>query len=307
MRKVTLLFINLVFIFSLSNAQVIDTLPVNQAEFIPALKDRFEATNRSDLKDLFKELDSQIKSGEMSDKVLDNFISATNHMLKLRGKAFPQIQLLLRSYLDLNQLTLNPSEWEQFQKTLETFMDNSKPGDLVKIQDFIDFTIPLFRENALWYSKRKIWQLSTDQFILSYEENGPKVKLSQGDFFGKTPDDSIQILNTSGTYNYLTKIWEGEAGMVNWERAGLSSSEVYATFGNYTIDLRTKGYSIDSVEFTFKNYFNQTIKGQLEDKMSSVADIESLRFPRFSAPRENVPVLELTKNVTYHGGFTLAG
>ncbi len=145
---------------------------------------------------MFKELDSQIKSGEMSDKVLDNFISATNHMLKLRGKAYPQIQLLLRSYLDLNQLTLNPSEWDQFQKTLETFMDNSKPGDLVKIQDFIDFTIPLFRENALWYSKGKIWQLSTDQFILSYEENGPEVKLSQGDFFGKTPDDSIQILNT---------------------------------------------------------------------------------------------------------------
>ena len=307
MRKVTLIFINLVFIFSLSNAQVIDTLPANKAEFIPALKDRFEATNRSDLKDLFKELDSQIKSGEMSDKVLDNFISATNHMLKLRGKAYPQIQLLLRSYLDLNQLTLNPSEWDQFQKTLETFMDNSKPGDLVKIQDFIDFTIPLFRENALWYSKGKVWQLNTDQFTLSYEENGPEVKLIQGDFYGKTPDDSIQILNTSGTYNYFTNIWEGEMGMVNWERAGLSTSEVYATFGNYTIDLRTKGYSIDSVEFTFKNYFSQTIIGQIEDKMSSVADKESLRFPRFSAPRENVPVLELTKNVTYHGGFTLAG
>ena len=206
MRKVTLIFINLVFIFSLSNAQVIDTLPANKAEFIPALKDRFEATNRSDLKDLFKELDSQIKSGEMSDKVLDNFISATNHMLKLRGKAYPQIQLLLRSYLDLNQLTLNPSEWDQFQKTLETFMDNSKPGDLVKIQDFIDFTIPLFRENALWYSKGKVWQLNTDQFTLSYEENGPEVKLIQGDFYGKTPDDSIQILNTSGTYNYFTNM-----------------------------------------------------------------------------------------------------
>ena len=74
MKKLTLLFIKLVFIFSMSTAQVIDTLPVNKAEFMPALKDKFEATNRSDLKYLFKEFDNQIKSGELSDKVLDNFI-----------------------------------------------------------------------------------------------------------------------------------------------------------------------------------------------------------------------------------------
>lgn len=307
MKKLTLLFISIAMVCSLSMAQVIDTLPDTKEAFVPALKKMFDATNRSDLKDLYKTFDSQIKEGLISDPVVDKIISSSNRMLKLRGKAYPQIQLLLRSYIELNEIPLNNTEWSQFQSTLEAYMDDSKPGDLVKIQDFIDFAIPLFRENALWYSQGKVWQLSTDQFVLSYGENGPEVKLTKGDLLGITPGDSIAVLNTAGTYNYLSKIWEGEKGLVNWERAGLSPTEVNATFGPYTIDLRTKGYSVDDVIFTFKDYFPSTVKGRLEDKMVSISDIESLRFPRFSAPRENIPVQEITKNAVYHGGFTLAG
>ena len=307
MKKIILLFILTGMLIPVSFSQVIDTLPSNKEDFVVALKQKFDATNRSDLKDLYKEFDSQLKQNLIPDNVISNLAEASNRMLQLRGKAYPQLQQLLRYYMKLNEIPLSTSEWNQFQQTLMKLMNNAKAGDSKVVLDFIDFAIPLFRENALWFSKGKIWSLSNDNFILSYEENGPLVSVSSGDIKGKTTGDSLLILNTSGTYDYLTHKWKGSKGLVNWERAGLVDNEVNAVFGAYEIDMKTQGYSVEEVTFTFKDYFASSISGKLEDKMVASATAITTRYPRFSADRENLPAQEITENVLYYGGFTLAG
>lgn len=307
MKNFILLFILVWILIPNGHAQIIDTLPSNKEEFVVELKKQFDATNRSDLKDLYKTFNSQLSQNLIPDQVVNNLIVSSNKILQLRGKAYPQLQQLLKYYLELNEIPLNNSQWDQFQTTLNGVFDNSKAGDSKIALDFIEFAIPLYRENSLWYSKGKVWSLSSDQFELKYGENGPLVSLASGNLKGKTPGDSLEILNTRGVYDYFSHQWEGTKGTVNWERAGLASDAVYATFGNYEIDLKTQGYTVPEVTFTFKDYFPTSIKGTLEDKMVSIANVETTRFPKFSAERENVPAQEITDNVFYYGGFTLAG
>ena len=293
---------------SLTNAQAVDTLSHNKAEFISGLSNLFEATKRSELKDLFKEFESLDKAGKISDDLMKHIIKSTNKMLLMRGKAYPQLQDMLKSYLALNSIPLTSSEWTDFQNTLDMVMLNSKKGDTKSTLEFMKFTTHLYKENALFYSKAKIWSLSNKNFKLSYKpEVGPIVTVSNADIKGKTAGDSLLVLNTSGFFEYSTSLWNGDKGGVNWERAGLPASEVHANFEKYTINMSTQEYQVDKAIFTYNNYFERPIEGKFEDKIVSSATVETTRYPQFSAKKEDVPAQDITENVKYYGGFTLAG
>ncbi|MEZ4978145.1 MAG: hypothetical protein R2772_02510 [Chitinophagales bacterium] len=306
--KKLLLVISLFFLaFSQGISQVIDTLSADKTLFVKELNQLFAETKRSELSDLSKEFETQIKNGLVSDPVIDKIRQASNKMLLMRGKAYPQLSSMLSYYLELNKLELNGAEWLDFQSVLMQVMNNSKKGDTKSSLDFIEFAIPLFRENAIFFSTAKTWKLSNDKFKLRYAEEGPIVVSEQCDIIGETKGDSIKILNTAGTFDYNSKMWNGTKGEVNWLKAGLPKDEVYASFGAYQINTNTQAYAIPEVTFTYKNYFKTSLKGSLDDKMTTSTSSQTIRFPRFVADSESVPPQEITPNVVYYGGFTLAG
>lgn len=167
MKKIIFTFLLASFsLFSLQ-AQVIDTLSTNHDTFMQELKQKFDETNRSDLKSLYKEFETQIKDGKIPDHVIDKLIVSSNNILKMRGKAYPQLQKLLERYLALNAIPLQNNEWDQFQNTLLQVMSSAKKGDTKSSLEFIDFVIPLFKDNALYFSKAKVWSLEEESFELS--------------------------------------------------------------------------------------------------------------------------------------------
>jgi len=307
MKKLIFLFLLVGLTFTHVKAQVIDTLSKDKVGFMKDLKQQFDATNRSELKDLYKNFDDQVKQGKISDEVINKLIITCNKILEMRGKAYPQLQQTLENYMELNALPLAANEWTMFQETLLMLIDNSKKGDTKTTLDFMEFAIPLFRENALFYSTAKIWSLQEGNFKLSYGTEGPIVQVDRGIIKGKTPGDSLVVFNTSGSYVYFKTTWNGQSGSVNWERAGFPATEVFATFNNYEIDMSTQAYLVENVTFTYKNYFQTSIVGKLEDKIVTAANPQTTRYPRFSAERANVPEQRITENVFYYGGFTLAG
>lgn len=306
MKLFKLIIISLVF-FSFTKAQNIDTLPNTKVEFLKGLDEMFSATKRTDLRDLYLELDSKIKTGKLNDAVLSNIIASSNTMLKMRGKAYPQLQQLIHGYLQLNEAELSSSEWSDFQNTMSLVMKNSLNGDTKTSLDFLEFAIPLYKNNALYYSKGKTWYLDNNNFKLAFLEGKPIVNVTSATLKGATNGDTITIYNTSGTYDVKTTLWKGNSGKVTWEKSGLSASDVFATFKKYEIDMNTQGYVVSEANFTYKNYFDKVIVGKLEDKVVATSSEETARFPRFTASKENVPPQRISDNVTYYGSFTLAG
>jgi len=293
--------------FNISNAQAVDTLSLDKTEFVKELSSLFNATKRTDLKDLSKEFSNLVKENKINDALMTNIMKNTNKMLLMRGKAYPQLKRMISTYIALNNIPLTSGEWSDFENTLKQVMANSKKGDTKTTLEFMEFCLPLYQKQALFTNKSKTWSLSNENFTLSYGENGPIVSVSNADLKGKTVGDSILIVNTSGTYNYFQTTWYGDKGGVNWERGGLPASEVFASFNEYNINLSTNEYVVDKAILTYNNYFERPIEGKLEDKMVTNITTETARFPRFTALKENVPAQDITENVKYYGGFTLAG
>lgn len=302
------LILSILFIFTalISFGQAVELLPTEKGAYLKALSKQFDDTKRSELKDLFKNLEKGIQSGEISDEMLKNMIETTNKMLVMKGKAYPQISEMTDFYIKLGKLGLSSDKVRNIHETLVKVMDDSKKGDTKSTLTFMEFLLPLHEKKALYFTPSKSWFFTSDSYTLKYE-NGPVVIVPKTDIIGTTAGDTIRVYNTGGKYEYAKTLWTGERGDVDWTKAGLPKSEVFASFGKYEIDMSKSSYEVNGVQFTYKNYFSKTITGRLEDKLLTGVTKDNIRFPRFTADRESVPPQEISANVMYYGGFTLAG
>lgn len=305
MKKLSLALTFLLFVL-LSFGQAIESLPTEKSAYLKALSKQFEDTKRSELKELLKELEKQIQSGQFTDEMLNNMIVSTNKMLAMRGKAYPQLSEMTENYVKLSKLGLTSDKVRDIHETLIKVMDNSKKGDTKATITFMEFLVPLHEKKSLYFTTSKSWFFTSDSYMLKYED-GPVIIIPKTDIIGTTAGDSIMVFNTGGKYEYSKFLWKGDKGDVDWTKAGLPKTEVFASFGKYEIDVTKSSYEVTDVQFTYKNYFSKSIKGKLEDKLLTGVTKDNVRFPRFSADSESVPPQEISSNVVYYGGFTLAG
>lgn len=306
MKKTTLLILILSLglqVFS----QKIDTLPTQKEAFTKALIKLLDETKRSELKDLTKEFNDQIKKDVFPDYFYKDLATISNKIILMRGKAYPQLSGVLKSFMDMNTLKLTTTKWNEWLSVLEKTMDNAKKGDTKIALSFLKFVYPLYKNNSFVESNAKTWFFNAEKFKLKYNENGPIIELGLSEIVGFTKGDTIVIQNTIGTYRFFEEKWYGLHGAIDWTRAGLPRKEVFCTFGNYIINMNTQSYTVDSVIFTYKNYFDKEIKGSLHDKLITNNDPLKTNFPRFTAKNQDVPLQAISENVIYNGGFTLAG
>ncbi|MGB1248269.1 MAG: hypothetical protein ACPG4Z_05245, partial [Chitinophagales bacterium] len=285
------------------SAQTIDTLPADHDAFVDGLIKKFEATKKDNLKDLAKTFEKKVEDGTFTDVHLDNLIATTNQMLKLKGKTSPQLQIVTETYLKLIEIELESERLEDWQEVLMQVMLNSKKGDTKTTTEFLEFSIPLLEKNALFDSKAKSWYMTSDAFSLSYGDRGPVVSAPKTDIMGATPTDTINVYNSGGKYYVFETTWEASHGEVDWTKVGLPKADVYCVFDDYIIDMSKQNYVVDSVFFVYEGYFEAPVNGVLEDKLMS----NNKNFPRFAASSEKVPPQQITENIIYEGGFTLAG
>lgn len=305
-RITTLLF--LVFYSAQIFAQNIAPIPVeNKDEFVKTLIGLIDDTKRTELKDLTKNFGDSYKKGGYNEAFVRDLAIVSNKMIEKKGKAFPQLSGVLDNFIEMYKLNLDPKKWDEWMQTVVSVMDNSKSGETKYILDYLEFTYMLHKQNALNYTTAKTWSFMADKFSLKYGKDGPIVELGLAKIQGTTKGDTVLIHNTLGTYKYNDKTWYGLHGAMDWQRAGLPQKEVFCTFGEYKINMTTQSYEVDSVIFTYKNYFSTDIKGRLSDKMVTNNSAEKTSFPRFTATRADVPRQKISPNVIYDGGFTLAG
>ena len=306
MKKILILL--LISIFSLNTySQKIDTLSTNKEKFVKAFVKLLNETKKTELKELTKAFEADIKDGAYNEDFYKDLIKTSNKMILMRGKAYPQLYGILDYFIKMQKLNLDPSKWNEWLSVLHKTMNNAKKGDTKTTLKFLDFAHILYKDNILNGSKAKNWLFKADKFALKYQDKSPIVELGLSEIWGTTKGDTIIIQNTIGHYNFLEKKWYGLHGAIDWSRAGLPKKEVFCTFGDYEINMNTQSYNVDSVIFTYKGYFNKDIKGSLSDKLVTNKDISRTTFPKFIANRDDVPLQLISENVVYDGGFTLAG
>lgn len=232
-------------------------------------------------------------------------IDISNQMIALRCRPRPHFityQRVIIEFFGEDKLDKNYIEWlDGFRILL-----GSREATVGNINQFLSLSYSLLEENVLYQSNSIAWKLSGPDFEFDTRERMTILcqDVSIACYSGK---DFIQITNANGSIDPMTLQFKGKGGRVNWERAGLPASEVFADLDTYRINLKTPGYTADSVRLYYPDLFGEVALGKIEDKVVLVKDIASATYPKFYSYRSDYRIIDYIPGVNYSGGISVEG
>lgn len=301
-KGITALIFILLFPF-LTRAQVQKSFPAEPDQFVREVIGMLEATRRSDCAATADAFAANYKAGALSGKM--PAIQATASIMLGRSMlAYPHFELYLRTVNDFVKAAKDDNLFQKWSDILDKVTKAQRRGETRDFKAYLEFSGGLFREGAVYISDSKSWFAKTDNFTLHYD-SVPKAVFPGVDLMQTGARDTIIIKGTSGVFFPLDLTWKGKKGRIDWTRAGFAPDQVYADIDQYTIDVSKSEFTIDSVTFYNKLYFDFPLKGRLTDRLTVQKD--QISYPRFESFRKDLTIKDLSPNVKYQGGFSLEG
>ncbi|MCW3127642.1 MAG: hypothetical protein JWO03_3300 [Bacteroidetes bacterium] len=289
------------------SAQTLPSFPTDKDKFIKAINQMMTAAKADNLMQADDEFGKNIKSGAITDAQLKEIIETANILAPRNLSPFPYYYNFFATVNAFAKNKITPDKFTNWLGVLSEVTKGQKKGDNHDLGKYLEFSLAFFQKGALYSSVSKTWRSDARTYTLSYESWKPMVTLPMGKLTGTTSNDTIYINSTSGKYSPVDNKWYGRGGKVDWERNKLSASSVYANFkSDYTINFDNTIYTVDSVEFYYKDFFPTPLYGKFTDKFVGGADSSS-SYPRFDSWSRHITLKEVVPNANYVGGFGLWG
>ncbi len=308
--KLSRLLVLFVFVLSGMNAHLFaQTMPKSFTEdnvkFIEEMRDFFETNDKKEGKDFIDDFNEQYwLTGKVTEEIKQTMYKNTNAMVKKKFKPSPEYYAYIntiKSIIDKKTPMATFNDWQV------CFMSASLNKNQKPFSDFILMGEDLFRDNTFYSTPSGSWQAlgGTWKFVC---DSIPQIRFTNITLKGKGKNDSTLIYNTTGTFNVSKQTWVGKGGKVDWKRAGLKDSEVFAELSAYSITLKSMSYVADSVTFYNKIYFKEKpLLGKLTEKLTPDVTIATANYPRFESYSSRYQIKSMYPNVDYEGGFTQVG
>ena len=288
--------------------QAITSFPTEKDKFIKAIDQMMTASKADNLVQADDEFDKNVKGGAITDAQMEQIIATANVMAARSVAPYP---FYYGYFTTINAFAKNKISQDKFANWMNVCNDlikNQKKGDNRDLEKFLEFSVSFFRDNALFISASKTWTSDAKSYTLTYEGWKAILTLPECKLKGTTSTDTVYINNTSGKYIPTEKKWYGKAGKATWERNKLSASSVYAVFKtDYVVNFENIGYTVDSVEFFYKDFFATPLYGRFTDKFVGGGNDSAASYPRFDSKARDITLKEVVPNATYVGGFGLWG
>jgi hypothetical protein len=310
LKRLTFFLSFLVGILALPSRAQVKSFADDPVKFMEDLRNFFEAgsTDRNDARDFLRKFESQYWSigktheSKFSESQKQMTYEVCNLMLKkrLRPPDFRSYLTSMMNFVDTKQSDKNFLSWQDcINKILN--------GKAIKnYTEYLSMSENLFAYNVFYKSPTYEWSSSNNIYEFQYD-SVPKVIFNSLNLVcHNNQSDSVVINNTKGIYYPATGKFIGNGGTVNWIKASLEPTVVYAELKKYEIIVKTGGYTADSVVFYNKTYFNKPLQGQLTDKALAEA-AGGLSYPRFESYSKRLQINNLTEKVDFEGGFTMRG
>ena len=287
----------------LASAQKSAVFPSDSVGFFDAME-KYISSSRSEGKSFMKQFKEIWFGGYFSEKEKEGVYKMTNKMYEKKMRAFPEF----RNYLySVGSFVVNKdSADESFDQWHSTLFELLEDRGRRNFSRFLDFSNNIFLDNSLSVSPSTTWKASNSNFTFGFDSL-PKITFEKLDLICIARNDSMFILNTSGVYYPTEDKWMGMGGTVNWERAGFSAENIYATLSDYTVDTRLYNYEADSVQFHYPDYFEKPLLGKLTDKALANMKVENASYPRFDSYARRLRIENIAPEVNYDGGFSMVG
>lgn len=151
------------------------------------------------------------------------------------------------------------------------------------------------------------WEVRDVHFGFPDKENF-KLTVTNSTLVVKSNKDESVIKNVNGYYSVDDKTFTGNGGRVDWSRFDIPSDLVYVDLpSHYVLNLTHSDYVIDSVVFHDKQYYQDAILCQFEDKVLVNAPNERTMYPRVKSYRSDYYIKDILKDVDFSGGLGMMG
>jgi len=215
---------------------------------------------------------------------------------------FISYQRILNEFFFEDKTSHGYAEWlEGFNVLLK-----SDQSSLRIINQWLSLSLSLLEDNIFYASNAVTWKVSTPSFQFHMDET-MTVQFDDVTVACYLDMDSIQIVNATGYIDPSALEWIGRQGKVNWERAGMPEAEMYALLNDFRINLKTPGYSADSVKLYYPALFEGIALGKLEDKVTLIKDQASIEYPQFISYKNSYEIDDFIPGIDYRGGLSIEG
>lgn len=302
--KIGCLTICLAFLFSVKMLaqQQVKSFTSDPVKFSKEMQDFLEETNKKEAEKLMQSFNALWTVGKFTSAQQDAIYGMSNLMLKKRLKAFPDFQNYLLTLIGFAESGLPEQNFINWNSSLEKLVSSKAR----KISDYLEVCSGLFAKNILYESNTVKWTASANNFTFEFDTL-PKVLFKNIDLTCEAKKDTLIIYATQGVYYPTLKQFFGTSARVNWENAGIPSSDAFADLGGFVIDLSGSDFTCDSATLTYKKYFKYPLKGKFSDKLVVNANPETVNYPRFDSYNQDLEIKELIKDADYKGGFSIKG
>lgn len=279
----------------------------NTEEFVPAMEELFKTTaDKKYAKSYIEELSSFWSSVDITEEDRQLIIKNCNLLAKKKARPIPDYQTYLLTIRAFINSSISQSSFTSWNSSVVDLIKKHR-YPLRKVNSYLKITTNLLSENIIYSTPSNRWKTNNKNWTFDYVNKQliatfPALKLT---CYSK--NDSIQIFDSKGTFNYSTNVWKGDKGKVTWERSGFEAKQVSATFGKYSLPLKQSYFQIDSVQFYNTIYFDHPLVGKLRHKVMNIKTPESSTYPQFTSVEQRFKLDNIHPDINYEGGFSQNG
>jgi len=147
-------------------------------------------------------------------------------------KAFPDFKNYLSTLVNFVNSGGTAARFETWQQSLDKLL-------LLSTKNFANYMIAsnsLFANNSLYESASTRWFIDNNSYTFEYDTLPKSCFFFNQIFFCSSRGDTSEIHTTKGAFYPTLKLFFGQGGTVNWQRAGFDPSTVSAELSHYKID-----------------------------------------------------------------------
>lgn len=289
-------------------AQSLKEFSPDQAQYLNELEKLVTASNRKEIKAIMDEFRTHVEAGRLSEDQFVQLHRLSNKMLELRMRANPYFSRFIQTINVMIQTGMFKTQFDTWLTVVEDYTNQLRRSKLKNFVNYMDFSIDLMERRALRLTTKSGLQWLVSSYDYQFKLDDDKIYVEfpkEMEIIGKRKSDSIVINKTTGVYYPIRNLWKGNKGQVDWSRVGLGS-DVYCTFNDYSIDMKSNNYKIDTVTLYHPTFFDSPIKGKFDDKVVVNAQ-KTNSYPRFASFNTNLSIKNIGNKIKYVGGFEMQG
>ncbi|MES2730844.1 MAG: hypothetical protein V4714_03815 [Bacteroidota bacterium] len=279
------------------------------------------------LKNLFESISLAVNNQHMAAPELDKYLGVTEKVIAqydskaLSGyletcKTFFNDRALYRS--NFHSLYVSGGKYSfEFKDGLEEAVVEEQPQDKPKegVKETNKSTTEAKKTEAdNWFSElesKPAADPAVDAVMATYQKAeqpavmGAILKLEGVDLTIFTENDSAKLSNTQGSLRLQDGVFIGKGGKFTWVSAGLP--DVFVALKEYNFNTKMPKLSAEGVSLTYPAKLTAPVEGVFEFVSKKRTSASAAQYPRFMSFNNDVSIKDFGENLSYRGGFALAG